>query len=220
MNKIDGILFDLDGTLLNTLDSLAHVYNAALEELGFPVHPVDAYRQFVGDGGRKCAERCLPAGALDENIQALLAIQRERYEENWAQGTRPYEGIDTLLDKLAESQLKLGVLSNKDHHFTLKMVHHFFGETVFDVVQGHQSDIRLKPFPDGAEKSARQMQLETQSMLMVGDSKMDIQTALACNMVAVGVSWGFREREELLDSGCHLLLESPMDLLDHLENSL
>lgn len=216
--NIQGIIFDLDGTLLYTLDTLAKSYNTALSRLGFPVHPAESYKQFVGDGARRCVERCLPSGSFDaETVDRCLSIQRHIYSRTWSDGTIPYEGIPALLDQLANHNIKLGVLSNKDDAFTQRCVNHFFPDKRFEAIQGHSGQIPLKPDPGGAMAIADRMQLSPQQLMMVGDSKMDIQTAQACNMVAVGVSWGFRQVAELKQAGAGFILDSPSALLDILE---
>lgn len=216
MKQVKGILFDLDGTLLDTLESLASSYNKALEKAGFDPHPVDAYRYFVGNGARKCTERSLGSNASESNIEAVLAEQRQIYESNWSKDTAPYTGVVELLKSLKGARLKLGVLSNKDHQFTQTMISHYFGDSLFEEVQGYEADIQLKPHPSGALKIAQRLGLESGDMALVGDSQMDIQTAIACNMVAIGVCWGFRERTELENAGAELLIESPLALLEHL----
>ena len=224
--NILGFIFDLDGTLLNTLRTLAQTYNSALASLGYSAHPEDAYRMFVGDGARKCVERCLGIdnpvndnnssqdARLLEQINHVLEMQRSLYEQSWQAGTHPYPGISETLDILSARGFKLGVLSNKDNSFTQKLVRHYFGEDLFDVIQGHEKDIPLKPHPEGAIKVASDLGLNTSEIAFIGDSKMDIQTALACNMVAIGVSWGFRNTDELSEAGSHIIIDSPLELLN------
>lgn len=212
--KINGVIFDLDGTLLDTLVTLADSYNTALAALGFPIHPPDAYRQFVGDGARKCVERCLPANSEAEVVDQCLAKQQGIYADSWKEGTRIYPHINELLEQLTSHKIKLGVLSNKDDAFTKILINHFFSPETFASVQGYSEEIELKPHPAGALKVASSMKLDTNELAIIGDSKMDIQTALACNMVPIGVSWGFREVEELRQAGAKHILMSPLDLLN------
>lgn len=209
-----GVIFDLDGTLLNTLTSLADSFNRALQSLGHPAHPVEAYRHFIGDGVRKCAERCLPSETSNQTIERCIALQRRNYREGWRNDTFPYEGIPTLLAELKFLDLKLGVLSNKDDEFTQKCVAHFFPDVWFDAVVGHSVDIPHKPDPAGGRLVTKTFEARPDEILYVGDSDTDMKTAHACNMISVGVLWGFRDRRELLDAGAEHIIEQPSQLLD------
>ncbi|MDH5737236.1 MAG: HAD family hydrolase [Gammaproteobacteria bacterium] len=211
-----GIIFDLDGTLLNTLVTLANSYNQALEEQEYPPHPTKSYKMFIGDGARKCVERCLSPIKDEAAINRVLISQQAIYRASWHQDTEPYADILPLLEILDRQGLKLAVLSNKDHEFTCKLVAHFFGEALFSQVLGYGEGIKHKPDPGGAIKIARDFGLSPAEMAFVGDSKMDIQTAIASGMVPIGVKWGFRSETELKQSGCKILLHQPFDLLNWL----
>lgn len=214
INSFEGCIFDLDGTLLNTLLSLTNCYNRVLAQQGFPQHPEDSYRHFIGDGARKCVERCLPANARTESvIQTTLALQQQDYADHWSRDVSIYQGIGELLDKLSERKIKLAVLSNKDHEFTLQCVSHFFPGTKFDVVQGYSSSVPHKPDPRGALSIAAQLNLEPDNIVFLGDTAMDIQTANTCGMISVGVLWGFRDAEELTTAGARHLIQHPSELL-------
>ncbi|HKI73987.1 MAG TPA: HAD family hydrolase [Pseudomonadales bacterium] len=211
---IQGYVFDLDGTLLNTLASIAASFNRCLRQFGHPEHPVGAYRYFVGDGQRKCVERVLPEASRDEEtILAFMAAQRDDYGESWQELVEIYDGIPELLRRLAERGRKLAVLSNKDHLFAQRCIEHFFPDVTFDAVQGYTNTILHKPDPSGARKIANYLQLPAEALAMVGDTAMDIATALACNMTPVGVLWGFRGVDELKNAGARLIIDHPLELL-------
>ena len=208
-----GFIFDLDGTLLDTLASLAASFNRALASAGFPPHPVDAYRHFVGDGQRKCVERALPPSALNETtIQVVIRAQQEDYQKAWKDLAGPYDGIPELLETLENGGNKLAVLSNKNHPFAVRCVEHFFPGTHFDAIQGYTGDIPLKPDPTGALKVAKELGLGVDEIVFVGDTATDIETANACEMTSVGVLWGFRDARELSAAGATHIISHPAEL--------
>lgn len=209
---IEGCIFDLDGTLLDTLESLAGSFNRTLEHFGYPPHPVDAYRYFVGDGQRACVERCLPPDALRESvITAFIEAQQADYLESWQTAT-PYAGIPEAVDSLAGQGLALAVLSNKNHAFTVRCMDHFFPGVGFRVVQGYTGEHPHKPDPAAAFAVCRAMEIAPGAVAFVGDTATDIGTAVACGNVPVGVLWGFRQAGELLDAGARYLVRTPDQL--------
>ena len=211
---IDGFIFDLDGTLLDTLTSLANCYNRVLTQLGFATHATDAYRYFIGDGARRCVERCLPANARsDAVIDQALALQQQDYANSWQQDAQPYPGISAMLQQLARDPRPLAVLSNKDQAFTQLCVSHFFPNIEFQHVVGFSASVPHKPDPTGARQIARALGIPCQRLALIGDTAMDMATASTCEMQAVGVLWGFRDRQELLNAGATSLLATPADLL-------
>jgi phosphoglycolate phosphatase len=211
---IDGFIFDLDGTLLDTLASLANCYNRVLTQLGFATHATDAYRYFIGDGARRCVERCLPASARTSAvIDQALALQQQDYADTWQRDAQPYPGISALLQQLAHGPRPLAVLSNKDQAFTQLCVSHFFPDIEFQQVVGFSAGVPHKPDPTGALKIAEALGIPCQRLALIGDTAMDMETASTCQMQAVGVLWGFRERDELLSAGATTLLATPADLL-------
>lgn len=210
-NPIDVAVFDLDGTLLDTLTSLAGVYNQALADEGYPTHSVDAYKTIIGDGARVAAQRALPEDRQsDADIDACVARFRNHYEGTW-QTAAPYPGMVELLQDL-KGQLPLAVLSNKDQRFTAQCVDHFF-PSVFDVVVGFGDEVIHKPDPSGAHKVARALGSTTDRLAMIGDTATDMNTATACNMTGIGVLWGFRDETELTQSGAAHLVSCPHELL-------
>jgi phosphoglycolate phosphatase len=212
------VMFDLDGTLLDTLDDLADAMNFALRQMGCPPHEVAAYKYFVGDGVVNLAWRTLPPDRHDEQTVAqVVALMRERYSEHWADKTRPYEGVEDLLGELATRSLPMAVLSNKPDDFTRQMVAKFFPEVPFKFVLGVRPNGPIKPDPKGALETADALDVSPDEFLYLGDTNTDMQTANAAGMFAVGALWGFRPAEELLQHGAKSLIASPMDLLQHLD---
>jgi phosphoglycolate phosphatase len=216
-SKPIAIIFDLDGTLLNTLSDLANSVNRVLASHNFPVHATEAYRFFVGDGARMLIKRALPENQREEkNIEKCLDEFKKEYQQNWHNETILYPGIAEMLNALTAYDLKLAILSNKPHTFTLKCVHHFLSKWNFDVIVGQQESIPQKPDPAGALLIARQLNIEPASFLYVGDSAVDMKTACASAMFPMGVLWGFRPAEELKTNGAAALLSEPLEIIQYL----
>ena len=208
------VLFDLDGTLLDTLDDLADSMNAALARLGAPQHPTPAYRYFVGDGVIELCRRVLPADRRDEaTIKAAAAAMGDEYKQRWTAKTQPYPGIPELLDALTARRVAMAVLSNKNNDFTQLCVKKMLARWRFDVVQGLDGTIHKKPDPSGALAVARRLDIAPADFLYLGDTNTDMKTALAAGMFPVGALWGFRTAEELTAHGAKTLIAQPMDLL-------
>lgn len=209
------VLFDLDGTLLDTLDDLADSGNAVLLAHGFEPHSVEAYRGFIGDGMSKLVERIFPPGAMTDSkvLADRLQEYKQAYQERWRNKTRVYEGISDLLDHLAAKEVKTGVLTNKAHAFALKCVEEYLGNRCWDVVLGQRDGVPRKPDAAGANDALREMGVPSGEALFVGDSSVDMQTAVNAGIRAVGVSWGFRDREELIASGASVVIDAPEELL-------
>lgn len=209
------IIFDLDGTLLNTLDDLGNSVNRVLLDMGFPTHTIGEYRSFVGDGVEKLINRALPEENRDEDtVRACLHAYREDYNKNWNVNTRPYKGIPDLLDALKERRLKAAILSNKPHDATNLCVTALLPRWRFDVVLGHRDGTPLKPDPASALEIAQRLNIPPEEFLYIGDSGVDMATAIAANMFPVGVLWGFREADELEESGAKALISHPLEALD------
>lgn len=211
------VIFDLDGTLLDSLEDIADAANRVLLNKGFPSHNVDAYRYFVGDGIHILMSRVLPEERRDDDtIEECIKSFREEYSHNWYVKTRPYEGIPEMLDELTARGLKLAVLSNKPDDFAKKCVYEFFREWHFEVVWGYQSQIPPKPDPGGALQIAEQMDVQPESILYLGDTDIDMKTAVAAGMFSIGALWGFRSLEELKNGGAKEVIARPEDILDFL----
>lgn len=211
--KFDGVLFDLDGTLLDTLQDIGDAMNRALAARGFPVHPIEAYKMFVGDGARRLAERAAPADHRHpDTVTALLAAYREEYRDAWNVATRPYEGIAEMLDALSHRDLRLGILSNKPHRETVKCACHYFPKDRFTVVLGQREHVARKPDPSGALEAAHALGVEPRRILYVGDTATDMETARAAGMFPLGVTWGFRPESELIAHGAQVIIRHPGEL--------
>lgn len=217
LKDIKAIIFDLDGTLLNTLDDIAESMNTALAEFGFPVHSPDAYKYMVGNGLRPLVERSLPPSKrtppiIDHVEQRLRII----YQQRWDQKTHLYPGISELLDNLQEKQLSLNILSNKPHEYTEVVVKKFLGQWSFDVILGQKKDIPKKPAPNGALLIAQKLNLKPEQIVFLGDTEIDMETAQRASMWPAGAGWGFRTLEELREAGAKVVLKNPLELLDWL----
>ncbi len=208
------VLFDLDGTLLDTLEDLADSMNTVLARRGLPAHPVEAYKTFVGDGVLALARRTLPDEATDEEtLHAVVAEMRSEYARRWAEKTRPYEGIVELLAELQQRGTRLAVLSNKPDDFTRLCVERFFEDIHFEVVRGVTDGTTPKPDPTGAKDICATIGVAPEQVLYLGDTNTDMQTATAAGMYAVGATWGFRTAEELLAHGAKTLVDHPAEVL-------
>jgi phosphoglycolate phosphatase len=215
--KFAAVLFDLDGTLLDTLEDIADSANAVLAPLGLPTHPLAAYKLFVGEGVRRLFERALPQDQRDAAIVALCAENfNDEYGRRWNANSRPYDGILPLLVQLTAKRLPLAILSNKPQAFTEQCVNHFFPSGTFTIVLGQRAGIPPKPDPAGAIEIARGLSLPPGTIAYLGDSNIDMQTAVRAGMHPIGAAWGFRSREELLASGAAAVIEGPAELLKHL----
>ena len=194
-----GIIFDLDGTLVDSLADIAAAMNRSLERLGFGAHPVDAYRTFIGEGVQKLAERALPKDAQAQRPQ-LLALYEADYAAHLVESSVPYPGIPALLDGLTARGVPMAVLSNKPDESTRTLVGRLFGRWQFCAVAGERPGVPRKPSPVAALELASAMQVPAVKVALVGDTPVDIATARAAGMAPVGVLWGFRPKE-VSDSG-------------------
>jgi phosphoglycolate phosphatase len=219
MPRTKCVLFDLDGTLVDSLADLAYSMNRVLTRQGLPSHPVQAYRYFVGDGITKMVQRALPAEARQEDLvlDCVLKMRRE-YALHWADTTRPYPGIEELLDALAARGMQTAILSNKPDELTQEVVRTLLPGRHFAAVAGARETIPRKPDPAGALRIATLLGHEPADFLYVGDTNTDMQTARSARMFAIGALWGFRTADELKKSGAQALLSVPLELcsvLDH-----
>ncbi len=208
------VLFDLDGTLLDTLQDLGNAVNRVLERNGMPPHDINAYRTFVGDGVHMLVRRALPESRRDpESVSRMVEEFRLEYRKHWKENSKPYPGVAELLDALSARRIPMAVLSNKPHDFTSRCVEEFLGKWAFAAVLGEREGVPRKPDPAGALEVARKLGIRPEAFVYLGDSSVDMETARAAGMVPVGALWGFRTGEELMRSGAHGLLERPEDLL-------
>jgi phosphoglycolate phosphatase len=224
------VLFDLDGTILNTLVDLADAMNASLAHFGYPPHPVEAYKYFIGDAVETEAKRALPASALAageagpesardiETIKKVAALSEQIYDKCWHKNTKPYPGIPELLSNLASRGLLMAVLSNKPDHFTKIMVEKLFPRGRFEIVRGALPDVPIKPDPTSALQIAKGLCIPPEQFLYIGDTNTDMKTAVNAGMFPLGVLWGYRTADELLAAGAKALVNNPADVLEILDN--
>jgi phosphoglycolate phosphatase len=216
--EFQAILFDLDGTLLDTLADIANSTNAALKRFGFPRHPVDAYRYFLGDGGDSLVRRVVPkrhhdSETLDKCSKAIL----DEYEKRWAENTRPYPGIPELLGELENRDIPKVVLSNKPDAFAKIVVEKLLPDFHFQIIRGAKPSVPVKPDPAAALQIADELHIPPQRFIYLGDTNTDMQTAKAAGMFGAGALWGFRTAEELSANGAKVLLKTPQDVLTLLD---
>jgi phosphoglycolate phosphatase len=211
------ILFDLDGTLLNTIEDLTDSMNQMLNRFGFSGHDQEAYKYFVGDGVESLVRRALPPDRVDEELTArCIAAMREEYGRRWDKKTRPYPGIPELLDALGQRRFPMAVLSNKVQDFTEICVSKLLSKWSFQIVLGARPTVPKKPDPAAALEIAEALDIKPVQFLYLGDTGTDMKTAVAAGMFPLGALWGFRTARELLDHGAKALLEKPVDLLNYL----
>ena len=213
--KHRAVLFDLDGTLLDTVQDLADSVNTVLRRFGFPEHDVQAYKYFVGDGVEELARRALPEGHRDQaTLAKSMAAIREEYSHRWANNTRPYQGIPELLDALSAADVRMAILSNKPDDSTRATVSRLLPGWRFHPVVGASASVPMKPDPGGALAIARSLNLPPVAFIYLGDTATDMKTARAAGMYAVGALWGFRTAAELTQNGAQTIIEKPGHLLE------
>ena len=218
--QVKAVLFDLDGTLLDTLEDHARAANRVLQSRGFQPHDVDVYRYFIGDGVKMLVTRALPKEQRKEAvIDACVAEFREDYGRNSMVKTIPYKGIPELLDKLGARKLKLAILSNKPHDLTGRIVAELLPDRNFSAVFGQRDNVPRKPDPSGALEIAHLLNIPPAAFLYVGDSAVDMKTAIAAGMFPVGVLWGFRPMRELQKNGAKALSERPADIMRTIDDT-
>jgi phosphoglycolate phosphatase len=208
------VVFDLDGTLLDTLADIGGAANAVLAHRRFAAHPIDNYRQFVGEGVTALFQRALAAEQPDaETIADCVRGFQIEYDRNWNILSRPYQGIPELLGALAKLPIKLAVLSNKPHEFTERLVRYFFSGQKFEAVLGERAGVPRKPDPAGAFEISQRLGVAAHEFVYLGDSAVDMQTARRAGMFPVGAAWGFRSVEELRSAGAGEIIAEPLELL-------
>ncbi len=208
------VIFDLDGTLLDTLTDLAESMNNVLSRHGLPMHGIEAYKYMIGEGVEHLVRCALPVSMSDdETVKRFIDQYRDEYAKNWKNNTTPYDGIIDLIDALASQGLRLNVLSNKPHDSTLQCVKELLPFSRFDIVLGHMPGENPKPDPHGAIEISDKLGIFPEEFLYLGDTGVDMKTSVAAGMYPVGVLWGFRTKDELVDNGAKMLLEKPVDLM-------
>jgi phosphoglycolate phosphatase len=206
-------IFDLDGTLLDTLHDLASSVNYALQTHGMPTHSVDAIRGFVGNGVRLLMQRAVPDGAQNPQFEAAFATFRQHYMQHSLDTTCPYPGIPDMLHQLKQRGCRLAVVSNKMMAATQELVHHFFPEVEVAIGEHEAEGIRKKPAPDTVFQALRQLGVDKEQAVYIGDSDVDLQTARNSGLPCISVLWGFRSRDFLLQHGATTFITHPAELL-------
>lgn len=219
MKMIRLAIFDLDGTLVDSICDLADSVNKALADGGYPTHPYESYRRFVGNGAKKLIERAMPKGAPDSECERIHAAFSENYKERCLNKTRPYDGIIELLDRLREGGIKCAVASNKPDSFSKHIVTELFGGGRFDLVLGKRDGVGVKPSPDIVNDIMSALGCTAEQSVMIGDSDVDVLTAHNAGLPCIGCTWGFRGKAELENAGADMTADSPDDI-DKLINTL
>ncbi|MCR5076956.1 MAG: HAD family hydrolase [Prevotella sp.] len=212
MKDFDTYIFDLDGTLLSTLDDLAASTNYALRWAGMPERTTEEVRMFVGNGVRLLMERAIPGGAENPRFEATYAKFREYYLAHNLDRTRPYDGIPELLWELRRRRKRLAIVSNKFYAATQDLARHFFSDTI-EVAIGERETIRKKPAPDTVLEALRQLDAPKEGAVYIGDSDVDVMTARNSGLPCISVLWGFRDRDFLVAHGASLFVERPEEIL-------
>lgn len=212
--KYTAVLFDLDGTLVDSLKGIADSANEALRQMGFTPHALDAYKYFVGDGIEVLARRALPEERRDEaTVTRLVSLIDAAYSTRWESSTTCFRGIPKLLDQLASRNIPMCVLSNKKHDYAVLTVERLLFRWNFSVVAGAVPGEPHKPDPKAALRVATLLDIPPRDIILLGDSDVDMKTAVGSGMCGVGALWGYRTAHELLASGATRILEKPCDLL-------
>ena len=210
---INTIIFDLDGTLLNTLEGLKNSTNFALKKFNCPEITLEQTRSFVGNGVRKLIERAIPNGEQNPDFEKCLNTFKEHYSKTMYQKTVAYDGIEDMLTELKKRGIKTGVVSNKFDTAVKELCKNYFDGLII-VAIGESPNVRKKPAPDSVLKAMKILGAKPENTLYVGDSDVDIQTAKNSNLKSVGVTWGFRDRELLEEEGADFIINTPCELLE------
>ncbi len=213
MKEYNTYVFDLDGTLLSTLEDLAASTNYALRTHGLPEHSIDDVRRFVGNGVKKLMERAVPGGQGNPKFEEVYATFRSHYLEHSLDTTRPYPGISETLAELKRRGKRIAVVSNKFYTATQELCRHFFSDTV-EVAIGEREGIRKKPAPDTVEEALRQLGANKAGAVYIGDSDVDVATARNSGLPCISVLWGFRDKDFLIRNGAETFISEPRQLLD------
>ncbi len=211
------VIFDLDGTLLNTLDDLADSTNYALSRFGYPTRTIEEVRQFVGNGVAKLIERAIPEGKNNPNFEKCLAIFKENYAQNMYNKTAPYNGTIEMLSNLKSKGIKIAVVSNKFDLAVKELCKKYFeGFIDFAAGENEAQGIKKKPAPDTVISVLNEFNFAPEDAVYVGDSDVDIMTAKNSKMPCISVTWGFRDEKFLLENGATILINAPSEIYNHL----
>lgn len=211
--KYNTVIFDLDGTLLNTLEDLTDSVNFALDKFNFPKRTIEEIRIFVGNGVKVLMDRAVPAGTAPEITEQCLSTYRRHYSENLQNKTKPYDGILDLLAELKLRNFKIAVVSNKFDAAVKELCSQYYGNYIH-VAIGESAGVAKKPAPDSVFNALEQLKSKKEETIYVGDSDVDVHTAHNAALKCVGVTWGFRDRDVLSNEGADYIIDKPMELID------
>lgn len=217
MKQYNAVIFDLDGTLLDTLDDLKDSVNFALNRQGYPERSREEIRQFVGNGVKKLIERAVPSSVSKENVEQTLSIFKEHYSVNMQNKTGPYDGIMELLYQLKERKIPAAIVSNKFDPAVKELSRQFF-DGYMQAAIGESETVARKPAPDTAYEALAQLGISADQTVYVGDSDVDIQTAKNAGIDCISVTWGFRDRDFLFEHGANIVIDHPLELLKYIKD--
>ena len=207
------VIFDLDGTLLDSIEDIASSMNKVLESLQLPTHKIEDYKHFVGGGVDILVDNALSNQSKEIKDEVTKRFKIE-YDGKLHSKTLPYDGIYELLDELKKLDINLAVLSNKPHEFTVSYVNHFFKNYNFKEIHGQKKDVPKKPDPKAALDIVKCLDSSCENTYFIGDTKIDMQTAKSANMTAIGVLWGFRDEKELRENGADFIVKEPLEIIN------
>jgi phosphoglycolate phosphatase len=205
------VLFDMDGTLLDTLEDLCDSTNHALAQMGYPLRGIEEIRRFIGNGAEKQIRRAVPEGTSEGKIMETLAAFRAYYQDHCQIKTKVYDGLLDVLSELKEKGVKMAVVSNKPDAAVKKLSREYFGDRL-DYAIGPSDGVRCKPYPDMAEEALKALGVEKKDAVFVGDSEVDVQTGLNAGLDVIAVSWGFRSREVVIEAGASKIADNASEL--------
>ncbi len=218
MNKIDTVIFDMDGTVLNTLDDLTESVNYVLNKFGMPLRTLEEYRRFFGNGIKYALKCAAPDGTPDSVIEEMLPVFREHYDAHCLDRTRPYDGILELMKELKENGYKMAIVSNKIDSAVKELNERFFSKYI-DVAIGERAGINRKPAPDTVIEALRELGSDKENAVYVGDSEVDFQTAVNSELPCISVLWGFRDKDYLISIGASQFANTPQEVFDIIKNN-
>lgn len=213
------VIFDLDGTLSDSLLSIKYCGDKAVAPFGYGPFTPDQYKYFVGDGAANLIKRCLAAGGDRNQIhfEEAFALYKDIFRDNCMYEVKPYDGIPELLDALKTAGARIAVLSNKPHQETVSVIESLFGKGYFDIIQGQKEGVAIKPSPEGVFHILEQLGLTVDEILYLGDTSTDMKTGKNAGVFTVGALWGFRDRSELEENHADAVIGNPLELLDYME---
>ena len=212
MKQYHTVIFDLDGTLLNTLEDLTDSINWAMQKYGYPLHTIDEVRSFVGNGLHKLVERALPDGVTEEKTEEIFSDFTTHYKENCAVKTRPYDGILELLEELEKREIKIGIVSNKGDAAVKELNQHYFNGKI-KVAIGERAGIKRKPAKDSVIEALKELSSKKEDAVYIGDSEVDVMTAKNAGLFGISVTWGFRERAFFFFLRATCVIDAPQAIL-------